>query len=134
MRKAPALALFVGTSLVLLTVSVTLALSQSAGSQAPTVPRPWMIEKHPTTLEWLWLELQASERDHDWGDNHTTVNFRLETRSYAEGVIFCDIRHGPKDADMAESLEGRIKMRFAERQKRYPWARIEFTKDTLKLP
>ena len=93
-----------------------------------------MIEKHPTTLEWLWLELQASERDHDWGDNHTTVNFRLEARSYAEGVIFCDIRHGPKDADMAEYLEGGIKTRFVERQKRYPWARIEFTKAVLKLP
>ena len=134
MRKAPALALVVGTSLVLLTASVTLGLSQSAGSQAPAALRPWMIEKHPTTLEWLWLELQASERDHDWGDNHATVNFRLEARSYAEGVIFCDIRHGPKDANMAEYLEGRIKTRFSEHQKRYPWARIEFTRDVLKLP
>jgi hypothetical protein len=110
--------LFIG---VLAGILVTSAVGQRRDNS-----QPWLEPAHPTQLEWLALEKQATEGQNDFGDNGMTINFYVAPESNQTGVIFCDIAYTPQvTAAVLQLTEDSIRHRFDAERAQYPWAHVK---------
>src|SRR5437867_10694278 len=99
-------------SWVLLASAMILCMGHTGfGQQLPS--KPWLDEYRPTRIEWVALELQATEGDVEFGENDITVNFYLGLKSFPNGVIYCDLAFLPTaSASMVQVIQQGIRQRF----------------------
>lgn len=116
-------------SLVRLCFSLCIALIvglYAGTSSAQTAQRPWLAPAKPTLIDWVILELQANESDHDFGENDLTITFHGGPKSDREGVIYCQIRYLPTaSVEVVQMVERGIRERFEFTKRTYPWTKLE---------
>ena len=112
-------------------LSLCLCLTSTHSVKAQQSSKPWLAAAKPTVLEWVILELQASENDHEFGENGVTVQIYGNSNSAATGTVYCKLRYLPTTPqEMIELVENGIRERFEYIRASYPWAKLLLVKES----
>ena len=93
----------------------------------------WLEPRNATRLEWLVLEIQATEGVNEFGKNGVTVQFYLNPDSAHTGEILCHLLYLPgTQPEMLQMIENGIQERFELRREVNPWAHLKIVRTLLK--
>lgn len=122
------------TTVVAVTASAAIGLAQSAQrlpkqSEAPV----WLQPKVPTLIEWVTLELQASEGDSEYGEDGIIVAY-YQCPQNVKGVVCCDLEYlSSVSAELLVMREDGLRRRFESLRVQNPWATLQLRRVARRL-